>query len=224
MIVPGPITLAVPAEAPGIFEAYSAYALFGILLAITVWAFVLRTDKATRVRDREDARAVRHKRRTAWIRYARARHLQLWRARAGPTYVLRGTRDQVGLVIDVFLSDTPATAIIRARALDPRPLAVRAWRPEVAGDVAELVTGERPPIGDAPFDEAYRVKSAADDVRLVLDDRVRGALLAVPNVTCFEYDQGDVRLEWQGADAGVADAAIDAVLAACRRAGADAYR
>ena len=52
---------------------------------------------------------------------------------------------------------------------------------------------------------------------------MRDALLAVPNVTCFEYDQGEVRLEWH-ADVKAADAAIAAVVAACKKQGRDAYR
>jgi hypothetical protein len=200
-----------------------ALALLAALVVVTLFGFSARKNNWDREVARENAHRLKHARRTAWMDYARDRHFQLWRARAGPTYVLRATREEVRLVVDVYLSEAIPSVRIRARALEPQPLALKAWRPDVAGDLAELVVGERPPIGDPEFDEAYRVK-AGDDARAVLDERVRRALLAVPKVTCFEYDRGDVRLEWTGGDPGTADAAIEAVVAACRSAQPTAYR
>jgi hypothetical protein len=199
-------------------------ALIAVLVVVTLFGFTARRNNWDREVARENAHRLKHVRRTQWMDYARDRHFQLWRARAGPTYVLRATREDVRLVVDVYLSEAIPSVRIRARALEPRPLALKAWRPEVAGELAEVVVGERPPIGDPEFDEAYRVKVGDESAREVLGERVRRALLAVPKVTCFEYDRGDVRLEWTGGDPGTADAAIEAVVAACRTPEPAAYR
>jgi hypothetical protein len=201
-----------------------AVILFAVLVVATIFGFVGRQNNWDREVARENQHRLKHVRRTAWMDYARDRHFQLWRARTGPTYVLRATREEVPLVVDVFLSEAIPSVRIRARALEPQPLAVKAWRPEVAGEIAEVVRGERPPLGDAEFDGAYRVKGEDQSALAVLDERVRRALLAVPKVTCFEYDRGDVRLEWTGGDPGSADAAIEAVVAACRATQGVAYR
>jgi hypothetical protein len=195
-----------------------AYVLFALLAAVTVYAYGMRTDQATHMRDREDAHRAKHGRRTAWIKYARERHYQLWRARAGATYVLRGTHDEVPVVLDVYLSETPTQAMVRARAVDPRPFEVRAWRPEIAitGEASSPPEGPRSPLGVAEFDEAYQVKTETRDALTVLDERVRRALLEMPGVTCFEYARGEVRLEWTGAEPGQVDRAIEVVVAACR--------
>jgi hypothetical protein len=200
-----------------------AIVLFGVLGVVTFWGFAMRRNNWDREVAREVAHRAKHIRRTAWMDYARERHFQLWRARAGPTYVLRATREDIPLVIDVYLSEAIPSVRIRARAPKPQARALKAWRSDAGGpppedDAQDELSPEPPPVSptrDAAFDEAYRVKGNGADVRSVLDERVRRALLAVPSVTCFEYDRGDVRLEWTGGDPSFADAGIEAVIAAC---------
>lgn len=166
-----------------------------------------------------------------WRAFAEARRLRFLPPE-GPWHRPRGRRikgrvDHVDVIIDTYSEsqtdsngNTTSSTYTRVVAAADAPLALTAkvYREHFFSGLGRALGFQDVEVRDPEFDRAFVVKaSEPEQVRALLAEPLRSALLAFDKHAMFRYENGQMTLTWSGYedDHAVLDGALAIATAAC---------